>query len=312
VSNVNALSLTNSVHDWLAKTRQARILHVFDRACNLINEHGEVLSIVGPHIEAGPFNLVIATEVSFSAYIDVRSPVSIRTDRLQLGNLTISITGAHIWSPRPDWESLHAKRAAIAADGLQSCLSAWKSNSFESSLGLELFPGKEVAAAAPRESILPVGLTSERFPAVQSSLTNSFRSALASADLAACLNAAQKLAGLGPGLTPAGDDYILGGVLAAWIIHPPEIARALANRVTNVAAPLTGSLSGAWLRSAGRGEAGIVWHVFFEALVSSDPARIQAAMDSILAVGATSGADALAGFTSTWMGWVELASSKFP
>ena len=60
-------------------------------------------------------------------------------------------------------------------------------------------------------------------------------SALSTANIPSSLTATQKLAGLGIGLTPAGDDFILGAVLAAWIIHPPEIARGLAEEITNIA-----------------------------------------------------------------------------
>ena len=103
------------------------------------------------------------------------------------------------------------------------------------------------------------------------------------------------------GLTPAGDDFILGAVLAVWIIHPPEIARVLAKEVTDVAAPLTTSLSAAWLRSAGKGEAGVLWHNFFDDLISADQTAIQVSIDKILSVGETSGADALAGFIGALM-----------
>lgn len=57
--SVTALSLAPTVNDWRADSRQPRILHVFDHASNLINERGEVLSVVTPQIGNGPFNLVI-------------------------------------------------------------------------------------------------------------------------------------------------------------------------------------------------------------------------------------------------------------
>jgi len=56
---INALSIAPDVNSWLANSRQLRILHIFDRACNLINERRKVLSIVTQQIGNGPFNLVI-------------------------------------------------------------------------------------------------------------------------------------------------------------------------------------------------------------------------------------------------------------
>jgi hypothetical protein len=101
-----------------------------------------------------------------------------------------------------------------------------------------------------------------------------------------------------------------------WIIHPLEIASTLTQEIATIAAPLTTSLSAAWLRSAGRGEAVILWHVFLDALLVSrigNPtysAGILEAIDNILAVGETSGADALAGFFGTIAAWVTFTHPK--
>lgn len=131
------------------------------------------------------------------------------------------------------------------------------------------------------------------------SLNSRFSSALAHADLSSAPKLAAQLAGLGGGLTPAGDDFMMGAMYAAWIIHPPEVAGVLVQTMANTAAPLTTSLSAAWLRSAGRGEAETLWHRFFNALLSSNAGAVRDEIQKILAVGHTSGADALAGFLGT-------------
>jgi hypothetical protein len=61
--SINTLSLAPNACTGLANTRYPRILHVFDRACNLINERREVLSIVTPQIGNGPFNLTPASRL---------------------------------------------------------------------------------------------------------------------------------------------------------------------------------------------------------------------------------------------------------
>ncbi len=274
MKSINTLSLVPDVNRWLANSRHPRILHIFDRACNLINEHREVLSIVTPQIGNGPFNLVVEDEVLFSNHLNLESPISISANQLILGNLTIHTAGAKIWSPRPDWERSHAHQDLILNQ-------------------LTQFPIVNYQ------------------PALPISLLSSFSAAIATADLPSAFATARRLAGLGIGLTPAGDDFILGAVLAAWIIHPAEIASVLAKEVTNIAAPLTTSLSAAWLRSAGKGEAGILWHHFFNALISVDPAQLQNSLCKILGVGETSGADALAGFLGTVMSWAA-STSKTP
>jgi len=265
---ISAISLSPYVNVWLANSLHPRTLHVFDRVCNLINERRDVLSIVTPQIGNGPFNLVVQDGVLFSARLNMESPISISVDRLWLGDLNIKTAGTKSWAPRPDWELLHSRRD-------------------------EIFNQLILFSRIPCQSSLPTFLLS------------TFITSVIAVDIPGCRAAAQNLAGLGIGLTPAGDDFILGSLYAAWIIHPLEIVRALAEEIAKTAAPLTTSLSAAWLRSAGRGEVGILWHDLFDALLSSETVRIQAVLDKILAVGETSGADALHGFIDTLVGYLE-------
>ena len=69
--SVNAVSLAPDARDWLANSRHPRILHVFDRACNLINERREILSIVTQQIGNGAFNLVVEDDVLFSEHLNL-------------------------------------------------------------------------------------------------------------------------------------------------------------------------------------------------------------------------------------------------
>ena len=109
---INARTLTPQVNHWLATSRQPRVLHIFDHACNLINEHREILSVVTPRIGEGPFNLVV-DEFPFSNDLDVESLVSIVDGFLWVGVLRINCTNVKLWHPRPDWESLHARKNDI-------------------------------------------------------------------------------------------------------------------------------------------------------------------------------------------------------
>ncbi len=298
---INALSLAPAVNDWLANSHQPRILHVFDHACNLINERREVLSIVTPQIGNGPFNLVIPrlrksfgrlhdldesrqTSEVFLEHLSLKSPVSNSPNHLNLGDFAIHTTDAKLWFPRPDWEMLHAKRAEILNQLISLPITQSPVSSLES-------------------------------PILQfsNSLIPSLSTALANADISSAITTTSQLAGLGQGLTPAGDDIIMGAILATWIIHPPEVASVLAEEVARTAAPLTTSLSAAWLNSAGRGEAGILWHNFFDALSSGDSFAIQLSrsipvgpITKLLSIGHTSGADALAGFIGAFISYAEI------
>src|SRR5512133_3206759 len=184
--SIRTLSVTSTVHDWMAHTRHPMILHVFDRACNLINEQREVISIVTSQIGKGPFNAVVENDMMFSGNLQIESPVSIVGSQLIVENLAITMADSTCWSPCPNWERLHDNRENIA---------------------------RQLAA----------------FPVPPSQLPNTLRSglpfALVRGNYPVSKRIASQLAGLGTGLTPAGDDYILGALYAAWIIHPLEIAK---------------------------------------------------------------------------------------
>jgi hypothetical protein len=292
----NALSLAPDVRRWLKISRHPRILHVFDQACNLINERGDVLSIVTLQIGNGPFNLVIEDDVFFSEHLHEQSSISIRGSQLLLGDLTINIADARLWSPRPDWETLHAKRDDILARTLPlRALIRAKQSPHES------------GTASPQITLLATtGFTNHQSPILE--FSNSLSASIIDADLSSSTAAARQLAGLGMGLTPSGDDFIMGAILAAWIIHPVGVAKVFAGEIADIAAPLTTSLSAAWLRSAGKGQAGVLWHEFFDALNSGTPAEIQLQIKKLLSVGETSGADALSGFLGTFGCWREISS----
>lgn len=259
---LNARALAPDVNAWLVNSHRPRVLHVFEHACNLMNEHGDILAVVTPPIGNGPFNLVLDDDIRFTDILDIESDIAVQETQLQVGTLTISTTGATLWDPQPQWEMLHAKR-----DEFFSRLT--RSSQFSNS---------------------PI---------------SNFAISLANVDISTAKSLASQYAGLGIGLTPSSDDFILGALYAAWIIHPPAITLRLAEEIADSAAPLTTSLSRAWIRAAAKGEAWILWHEFFDAVISSNDDQIQVAVNKIKSVGATSGADALAGFFDTLISYAE-------
>jgi hypothetical protein len=134
-----------------------------------------------------------------------------------------------------------------------------------------------------------------------------FTGALAASDAESMERSAAALAGLGEGLTPAGDDFLVGALHALWLCRGEEAA-ALAGRVARAAAPRTTDLSAAWLAAAARGLASPAWSSLFAALGSAPAVEVTeateavdtvgAALERVLATGHSSGACALAGFSA--------------
>jgi hypothetical protein len=113
----------------------------------------------------------------------------------------------------------------------------------------------------------------------------------------ACLleGALAGIVGCGPGLTPAGDDVLVG--ILAVLNSPPvgeagaQAAQAMRRAVVGLA-PRTTSLSGHMLRQAARGLLGRTPHDLVVALAGGSAAdELDCALRSIAATGATSGAD---------------------
>jgi hypothetical protein len=118
------------------------------------------------------------------------------------------------------------------------------------------------------------------------------------ADTNLCAEASLELAGLGIGLTPDGDDLLIGSVLAARIWHPGHLAEEISQRIAETSVQRTTALSAEWLRSAARGECAWPWHALFEGLLNDGEEAIREAVNRIIQQGHTSGSSALAGFVA--------------
>ncbi len=111
------------------------------------------------------------------------------------------------------------------------------------------------------------------------------------ADPAGHPDGARGLIGLGPGLTPSGDDLIGGALCALHAAGRKEIARRLSDWALPIARTATNRISNAHLACAAEGECGEAVNDAIVALLSGDGPDL----GRIDAIGHTSGWDALAG-----------------
>lgn len=136
----------------------------------------------------------------------------------------------------------------------------------------------------------PLQLASVRFDVIRDALVRNHLP-----DFAA---GARRVLGLGHGLTPSGDDFVGGICFAlahaprrAWVAGLPAVRADLldsANDATNV-------ISAALLGDLIAGASYAPMHELLAALQSGDARVVSAAMQRLLRLGATSGADMLAG-----------------
>jgi hypothetical protein len=129
--------------------------------------------------------------------------------------------------------------------------------------------------------------------------------------------AARGLAGLGPGLTPSGDD-VLAGFAAAWTLVGQSLGLDGAARARVTTALVGGAqhraspLGLAWLRHACRGELLEPMTRFVDVLLAEESRALVPAVRAALAVGSSSGTDWMVGFVLGATATVEAAVRARP
>jgi hypothetical protein len=277
---LRAVSIAPAAKDWLARTQQATVLYAFETVVNLINQEADVLSLVDARIGNGPFSLVLE-EGAFPAGTKAEASLLVFENGFWLDDWLIDAEEAALWQPQPNWAALHTQPIDWAIAEIEALL---RQHAEPDSLARLVLDPTAVSPLPAR--ILQAA--EQNIPLLYSGLATN--------DGLRISEAAKKLAGLGPGLTPAGDDLLLGAMHGLWARLPAEAAAPGARRIANAAAPRTHALSAAWLEAGARGEAAEPWHQLAAAFSAHDSSALGAAVMRILPTGHTSGSDALGGF----------------
>jgi hypothetical protein len=103
------------------------------------------------------------------------------------------------------------------------------------------------------------------------------------------------LIGLGPGLTPSGDDVLGGFLVALALVGRIALRDRLWRAVHSAIAERTTEISCAHLAAAAEGQGGAPLHSALSAIMRGASAGIEGACVALGRVGHTSGWDALAG-----------------
>jgi uncharacterized protein DUF2877 len=267
------------------------ILAVFPHSCYLLDEDGAICALVEERAGNGPLNLVIppAAPNTFQL-LSVGDTVKSNGEVLMLSDsLDVGLAGARLWDPKP--------YPAPESDPTR----------FRHALGV-LFetatnqsPEASLARLLPhmQEEDLPDPLQHVGHFPRSHALMGGLVDSLARRNRRGLKVVTSSMAGLGPGLTPACDDF-LAGVLLALALHQQQHADAelaeIASMMVETASPRTGEISAAYLRVAHAGEAHERWHHLLSAIGTGDAGSIEETAKSVMQAGETSGADMLAGF----------------
>lgn len=293
---LRAVTETPSTQEWRAAAASPTVMHVFDGAVNLLDGEAGVLSLVAHPLGAGPFTMVLeparpgdGRRPHFSDWLGSGSQVHVEERLLTAGRLHILLGEAELWDPVLPWERMRGQRDSFLArrEKLAAQLrTSAPPGGFAPLLSMAV-AGKDDSGEIPHAM-----LERAREPAWL------LARALASGDAETAVASCELLAGLGGGLTPSGDDFIIGAMYAVRLAGDSARAEKVSHQMAESAGPKTVRISRAWLEAAARGEASRTWHRLCDAIMDGDPQLIERTTQDLLAVGHTSGADALTGFLS--------------
>lgn len=274
-------------------SRVGTIRSIFPRAMNIALD-GSMLAVLSSELPRMPNSVRLPPLTTKELLRNLRPglPVALGNGRLHIpsAHCSLYLPQALPWEPRPDLPlyGWHRETVAHYVRSLTRYLAEQAGRSGLSSLAGPLLLGQSVQETPLARMALPVLRLLVRAAWQQ--------------DSAGIKEAARGLAGLGPGLTPSGDD-VLGGfaavmALLSLYLSADGVSRAhIAPAIATVVGPRTTALSAALLAHAARGE--VAEHLGKLLLSLALPAgateAVLHAADAVLAFGASSGADTLLG-----------------
>ncbi len=293
-SLLQATLITPAAREWMERDSPRRVLHLFEQTCNLMDGKGEVASLVTSQDSLGPFSILVVSGTTpawsgFNRWFTVDAAVRVEGTTLLIDSNGIETREAGLWDPLPAWNETRPRLPTLMSR-LPKALHLLQAHAPPHSFAPLAVSEYASTTGNPHEEVMDGALQAAQEPAQRLS------AALAKGDLAACRQSSAALAGLGGGLTPSGDDYLVGCMHALWLRGPRDRAAQVSGAMADAATPNTTPLSGAWLRAAARGEAGWPWHALLESMVEGEESDLETTLLRVVALGHTSGADALAGF----------------
>ncbi|MEO5696656.1 MAG: DUF2877 domain-containing protein [Burkholderiaceae bacterium] len=258
----------------------AQVHSVFDRVVNLEPTDGGLFTLAARELDNAP-NTAIVDIASFSATgIAVGDPVAVVDDELHIGDATVVQPATA--SP---WQASLPGYAG-ASDRLLTQLRCARSHLARN----ELRSGLAGQGADP-------GTFASEIVAALRQRSSSLLEALAQARAADACRHAISLIGLGPGLTPSGDDFLVGLLAVLNVADSPchgWLDRA-APVLLHAAGQATNAISLAALAAAADGRVRASIAALIDALLHGTPDSLVPPLRVVLEIGATSGADIVAG-----------------
>lgn len=253
----------------------------------------------------GPLNVIAGIDEKTWRSLEYTRgmPAWVSSERIRIGgNGIFELKGARKWVPPAPPEPCLEK----VEQGLHSLEATARNMAPEEGLGAYLCNGKGAG--------LDQGLVLRRAGLPLKSLESWLQVALNDTHGGVTPDAEQwkALIGLGPGLTPSGDDLIGGAMLALNGLGEVETAERLFASVKTDLSFRTNAISAAHLMAAVEGMGNESLHGVLNAVVSGTRSGYRCLLDGIGRIGHTSGWDSLAGITIVCRAWIMARRQKRP
>jgi hypothetical protein len=290
-----SVATPRAVHELRAETIGCRVPRtgdtgnveaVFDRACNILLDSGQLITLLGRSAGNVAHGIRLGSDQRLNRLLRRGMSVHVGHERMSFdgGTVSVFLSAASTWMPTlhlgmGNWDGRSIDAAFLVADCLVNLASGRESEFLA-----------VVVRSGPRTTPLAFRI-SEILPRLAG--------AVRSHDRITTLQCAANLIGLGPGLTPAGDDFLIGLLagltLSAQAQMQIDFLRTICSGI-DLLSNATTSVSQQHLRDA-------CALVFSERLsdlcvsiaLGAPKLRLVSLVAAQVAVGASSGTDAAAG-----------------
>jgi len=277
--------------------RSGKLAAIFDR-CFYLEHDGELICIGSPAIGPGPLNALVEEELNFNNLtIRLAEGRAVTWNRMKMnvGGLRIDFKDAVKWkAPTPCSsadicaisKSAHSFIANSSEQLPRQGLAPLVFPSLLPDQGRLFAPRVAHSDGVVRQSVRPWIAMLEHW------LYLELRRIPSSIDVEEPIG---NLLGLGPGLTPSGDDFIGGLLVALKLLKCDQVQQKLARIVLNKARTKTTDLSAAHLEAAAQGEAIEAFHLLMNDILLGEVTRHSIHLQDISRIGHSSGWDMAAG-----------------
>jgi len=280
----------------LKESTNGRVAAVF-RSSFYVETDAGFVCIGNESLEPSPLSLVTkapaGTDWSASG-LRRNAKIHLSREAISVGNrFLFLLCGAVGWSPAPipkSWNIIDLER------GLNSFRDASLSHLPEEGLGRFLMPGfsPEADEAVSRTAQIPIAKAQRWLVAAMWCPNKGGQD----------LRWVYPLIGLGPGLTPSGDDFIGGVMIALHSLGEAGACERLWVQAHRCAKQASNPISRVHLCAASQGQAGAGVHRALAAIMEGQEQAICESLAGIGRIGHTSGWDAMAGVVITFDAWL--------